>query len=239
LPFSYDVELGGRHSYEIPLHVWREALMIFALLGIAAYLASTAFLHNRKGDTTEVTYGERYHDKIDGTVYEENIQTKRVPVSEARKYTIKIIYGYSPKHASQKVSVKTGEVIVCEPCGEVLEDRTNTIIVPRINADRYKVRVTPTRNCDICKTKPVIPVYEDGTIREADATEERVAEGMAKPIVESLWGKPYRKEVILKPEGIVERMYYKDPVFGINVNARYADYDSRDKVVSYRDVVGK
>jgi len=220
-------------------YMWREAIVILVLLGIATYLISSSFLKTRGGGKVTVTTGTVYIDKIDGTPYRKDIKRIVVPKKDEKKYRVQYVYGFSPEHADDIIAVKTGIMYVCDPCGEIVDDQTKTLRVRRDKADKYKVRSLSVPVCHLCDNKTGASVSVNMRSKRAPSgAEDIVVIGMKKPLVNSLWGSPVRRQRFMTPNGIIERVYYGDPIFGISNNNRYVEYDSQGRVVLIHEMDG-
>lgn len=122
------------------------------------------------------------------------------------------------------VEVKTGQLVICDPCGAVIEDRTYSLRVKLSDAEKYETTELHTSDCDIC------PTAQDDPPGKQQPDEAQLKPGMAKDLVVALWGMPARREYFIRDYRRVERWYFSDPVLGINSSSRYVEFNDHGEV---------
>ncbi len=132
--------------------------------------------------------------------------------------------------------------------------------VPQKDADRYEVRVTEACPPDLFDNveKPKLEDFDneilDKTLLENDekskeirkvypsmkpeaawfAGRGRLALGMTPLQVSVAWGKPIGEEVFVENGRRRERLLFGDPMYGLNISCRFADFED-GRLVDFKE----
>lgn len=146
------------------------------------------------------------------------------------------------------VTVQTGSRKFCPVNKTYYDERIEEKKVPRKNKELYRIKTTKACPPSLIRDSAIVDLEALGKDEKAKITLERrpdwkpsaawfaahgkPAIGMTKRQVISAWGEPLYTEYLYKGGGIIERLYFGDPLYGMFVSNRYADF-KKDALVNF------
>lgn len=139
------------------------------------------------------------------------------------------------------VTVQTGSRKFCPVNKTYYDERIEEKKVPRKDKELYRIKTTKA-----CPPWIILGKDEKAKItleRRPDwkpsaawfaaiGNNGKPAIGITKRQVISAWGEPLYTEYLFKGGGVVERLYFGDPLYGLFVSNRYADF-KKDALVNF------